>query len=123
MRAEQELQKTFNFRTWQKDEKGFEYCGASLQRYEDGTWIFDHKQYLQKIKPVTLEKGREPHSQLSGAVSVAWVTSVAGRPVLTTSSGVHIPSSERTNAFADGYSVIMETNKLLKFAQDKSDVC
>ena len=62
--AEAQLKTAFHFRTWQKDES-FEYCGASMTRDTDGTWHVIHDEYIRKIQPIPVEKGRQSHQPLT----------------------------------------------------------
>ena len=62
--AEISIKEAFNFRTWQKDEP-FDYCGAKMTRDTDGTWHISHKDYLQKITPITIDKNRQTHEPMS----------------------------------------------------------
>lgn len=55
--AERSLRETFNFRTWDDDSKTLEYCGVHLQR-DQHTWLVNQADFIKKIKPVTIHRGK-----------------------------------------------------------------
>jgi len=68
-RVVQELQKTFNFREWKEsnEQQGskLEYCGATLEQYQPHCWKLHHQEYLQKVKPIALARGRSPEDEMT----------------------------------------------------------
>ena len=62
--AENALRKAFDFRTFETDEKSLEYCGIKLER-KDHCWSVNQEDYIQKIKPVTIHKGRTPEDEMN----------------------------------------------------------
>ena len=45
--------RSFSFREW-KDGSHLEYCGATIDKSEDGALKLHHEGYLRKIKPMTI---------------------------------------------------------------------
>ena len=120
---EKEIKTMFNFRTWQQDES-FEYCGANMSRETNGTWVVSHEKYLQKIKPLTMEKGRPTHSPMTpkeqsllrGLLGSLQWPAVQSSPHLLASTS--LLSGEMVTDLA---APIVEANRLLKFAKQNSD--
>ena len=120
---EEEIKTMFNFRTWQQDES-FEYCGADMSRETDGTWVVSHEKYLQKIKPLTMEKGRPTHSPMTpkeqsllrGLLGSLQWPAVQSSPHWLASTS--LLSGEMSTGLA---APMFEANRLLKFAKQNSD--
>ena len=69
-RVVKELKQAFNFREWKEstgdgEKSKLEYCGASLEQYQPHCWKLHHAEYLQKVKPIPLQKGRNPEDELT----------------------------------------------------------
>ena len=64
MDAEIALKKVFSFRTFEIDEKTLEYCGVKLERH-DHEWKANQHYFIQKIKPVTIHKGRTAEDEIN----------------------------------------------------------
>ena len=63
--VEKKLKETFSFRERQTSSK-LEYCGATLEKEENtGTWKLHHEEYLRKVKPITLDRGRSPEDYMT----------------------------------------------------------
>ena len=120
---EKEIKTMFNFRTWQQDES-FEYCGANMSRETNGTWVVSHEKYPQKIKPLTMEKGRPTHSPMTpkeqsllrGLLGSLQWPAVQSSPHLLASTS--LLSGEMATGLA---APMVEANRLLKFAKQNSD--
>ena len=123
-KAEAELKKEFEFRTWDPDEKPLEYCGVMHSR-EDFAWKVSQEQYLKKCKPVTVHRGRQPEdemtehdrSQLRALLGSLQWPAVQSAPHLQCSASL-ISGMQKTNKLR----AVVEANQLLKFAKDNADV-
>ena len=62
--AEAALRKAFDFRTFETDDKTLEYCGVKLDR-KDHCWTVSQESDLQKVKPVTIHKGRTTEDEMN----------------------------------------------------------
>ena len=62
--AEKSLKETFSFRTWD-DGNSMEYCDARLMRKEDFTWELGHEEYLKKVRPSTIHRGRQTDNEMT----------------------------------------------------------
>ena len=123
--AEKKLKETFSFREWQTSSK-LEYCGATLEKEENtGTWKLHHEEYLRKVKPITLDRGRSPEDYMTpGEVtkfrgllgSLQW-PAVQSQPHLQCSASLLAGQMS-----AGLVKSISDANKLLKFAKENSDV-
>ena len=117
--AEAQLKTAFQFRTWQKD-GSFEYCGASMTRDTDGTWHVSHDEYIKKIQPIPVEKGRQSHQPLTekeqtllrGLLgSLQW-------PAVQSSPHIQASTSLLSGEMSTGLSsALLEANKLLRFCK------
>ena len=124
LNAEKQLKESFNFRTWQKDEP-FEYCGAKMTRDSDGTWHVSHDEYLRKVQPIPVERGRQSHQPMSDKEqtmlrgllgSLQW-------PAIQSSPHIQASTSLLSGEMSTGLSApLLEANKLLKFSKANSDV-
>ena len=124
LNAERQLKESFNFRTWQKDEP-FEYCGAKMTRDSDGTWHVSHDEYLRKVQPIPVERGRQSHQPMSDKEqtmlrglfgSLQW-------PAIQSSPHIQASTSLLSGEMSTGLSApLLEANKLVKFSKADSDV-
>ncbi len=69
-RVVKELKQAFNLREWKEstgdcEKSKLEYCGASLEQYQPHCWKLHHAEYLQKVKPIPLQKGRSPEDEMT----------------------------------------------------------
>ena len=122
--AEAALRKAFDFRTFETDEKSLEYCGVKLER-KDHCWSVNQEDYIQKIKPVTIHKGRTPEdemnehdrSQLRALLGSLQWPAVQTAPHLQCSASL-ISGQQKTGKLR----AVIEANQLLKFSKQNSDV-
>ena len=122
--AESKLKEIFNFRTWEKDEQTLEYCGVKLHR-KDFAWELEQEEFIKKVKPITLHKGRSPEdemndqdrSQLRGLLGSLQWPSVQSAPFLQCSTSL-ISGRQKTGKLR----AIIEANQLLNFAKKHADV-
>ena len=119
----EELRNTFSFREW-KDGDSLEYCGATMVKNPDGTIKLHHEQYLKKIKPMTLprlgpehEMSQQETTQLRGLLGSLQWPAVQSSPHLQASTSVYSGSVSKGLL-----KTAMDTNRLLKFAKENSDV-
>ena len=119
-----QLRQAFNFREW-KDQADLEYCGATLQKTPTGGWKVNHTDYLRKVKPIPLQRGRGPEdymtssetTQLRGRLGSLQWPSVQSQPHLQCSTSLLAGQLS-----AGLVKTIQDANKLLKFAKMNSDV-
>ena len=122
--AEKALKEAFNFRTWQQDEP-FEYCGAQMSREPNGTWMISHKEYIHKIAPLAVEKGRATHQPMSPKEVTALRGLLGSLQWPAVQSSPHLQASTSLlcgEMSAGNSSTLMEANRLLRFAKTNSDV-
>ena len=124
-KVEKKLKETFSFREWQTSSK-LEYCGATLEKEEDtGTWKLHHEEYLRKVKPITLDRGRGPEDYMTpnevtkfrGLLGSLQWPAVQSQPHLQCSASLLAGQMS-----AGLVKSIADANKLLKFAKENSDV-
>ena len=122
--AESRLKEIFDFRTWQEDSETMEYCGVTHNR-SDFAWSLSQKNFIQKVKPVTVHRGRGPEdemnehdrSQLRALLGSLQWPAVQSQPHLQCSASL-ISGQQKTNKLR----AIIEGNSLLRFAKENSDV-
>ena len=122
--AEIALKKAFSFRTFETDEKTLEYCGVKLERQDHG-WKVNQHDFIQKIKPVTIHKGRaaedemndHDRSQLRALLGSLQWPAVQTAPHLQCSASL-ISGQQKTGKLR----AVIEANQLLRFAKLNSDV-
>ena len=119
----EELKNIFTFREW-KEGPSLEYCGATLEA-TDGGWKLHHKEYLKKVKPITVGKDRQPHQQVTDKERNL-LRSLLGAlqwPAVQSSPHLQIHTSmfsgEITTATIE---TIHNTNKALRYAKSNDDV-
>jgi hypothetical protein len=116
--AETALKKAFDFRTFETDEKTLEYCGVKLERH-DHCWKVNQHDYIQKVKPVTIHKGRtaedemndHDRSQLRALLGSLQWPAVQTAPHLQCSASL-ISGQQKTGKLR----AVIEANQLLRFA-------
>ena len=122
---EQQLKKTFTFRTWEED-KDFEYCGAHVRRLAPDHYTLEHQQYLTKQKPLNIdnkenddrqvtEKERSSLRALIGALQ--WP---AGQSSPHLQAAISQLAGQVSNATV---ATLREASKILRYAKSNSDVC
>ena len=122
--AERRLKEVFDFRSWQEDSETMEYCGVLHDR-KDFCWTWSQRHFIQKVKPVTIHRGRSPEdlmtepdrAQLRALLGSLQWPSVQSQPHLQASCSL-ISGQQRTGKLK----AIMEANALLKFAKEHADV-
>ena len=122
--AERRLKEVFEFRSWQEDSETMEYCGVLHDR-KDFCWTLSQRHFIQKVKPVTIHRGRSPEdpmteadrSQLRALLGSLQWPSVQSQPHLQASCSL-ISGQQRCGKLK----AIMEANALLKFAKEHVDV-
>ena len=122
--AETALKKAFDFRTFETDEKTLEYCGVKLERL-DHCWKVNQHDYIQKVQPVTIHKGRvaedemndHDRSQLRALLGSLQWPAVQTAPHLQCSASL-ISGQQKTGKLR----AVIEANQLLRFAKQNSDV-
>ena len=119
----EDLKNIFTFREW-KEGPSLEYCGATLEA-TDGGWKLHHKEYLKKVKPITVGEDRQPHQQVTDKERNL-LRSLLGAlqwPAVQSSPHVQIHTSmfsgEITTATIE---TIHNTNKALRYAKSNDDV-
>ena len=119
-----ELRKTFSFREW-KDGSQLEYCGARIDRFEDGTLKLHHEEYLKKVKPLTISKHLGPEAELDQkeVTSLRGLLGAIQWPSVQSSPHLQASTSILSGSISRGLvKTALEANKLLKFAKENSDV-
>ena len=119
-----QLRTILNFREW-KDQDELEYCGASLQKAHNGGWKVNHSEYLKKVKPIPLHRGRGPEDYMTPA-KITQLRGLLGS--LQWPSAQSQPHLQCSTSLLDGQlsaglvKSIQGANRLLKFAKLNSDV-
>lgn len=119
-----ELRKTFSFREW-KDGSQLEYCGARIDRFEDGALKLHHEEYLKKVKPLTISKHLGPEAELDQkeVTSLRGLLGAIQWPSVQSSPHLQASTSILSGSISRGLvKTALEANKLLKFAKENSDV-
>ena len=119
-----DMQKSFNFGKWDilSKEKPLKYCGGTISQTDDGLEV-SYKEYMSKVCPVTIQKGRKPEddmsmSEISKARAIIgalqWPAS-RGMPML--SASVSIQAGTVTKGKVKD---LMELNKTLRFGKSQA---
>ena len=119
-----ELRKSFSFREW-KDGSHLEYCGATIDKSEDGTLKLHHEGYLRKIKPMTIAKHLGPESGLNNneITTLRGLLGAIQWPAVQSSPHLQASTSILSGSISRGLvKTALEANRLLKFAKENSDV-
>ena len=119
-----ELRKSFSFREW-KDGSHLEYCGATIDKSEDGTLKLHHEGYLKKIKPMTIAKHLGPESELNNneITTLRGLLGAIQWPAVQSSPHLQASTSILSGSISRGLvKTALEANRLLKFAKENSDV-
>ncbi len=119
-----ELRKSFSFREC-KDGSHLEYCGANIDKLENGTLKLHNEGYLKKIKPMTISKHLGPESELDHKeiTTLRGLLGAVQWPAVQSSPHLQASTSILSGSISRGLvRTALEANKLLKFAKDNSDV-
>lgn len=123
----EELRKSFDFGKWQQltPEKPIVYCGGHISMSKEGHVSLSFGEYLKKVMPVTIQRGRMPDDQiLPGEVSkmrglIGALQWPAGQGCPYLSASVSLLAGDVTKGTIKS---IQELNKTLRFAKQSSDV-
>eukprot|EP00435_Cladocopium_sp_Y103_P051239 s554_g15.t2 len=120
-KAMKELKQSFNFGKWDQLAEGspLKYCGGNIE-LNDGKIQTSYEEYVRKVCPMTLRKGRDPDSPIDdqekskarGLIGALQWPAGQGMPALAAS--VSIQAGDL--AGGDG-KVLQELNKTLRFAK------
>ena len=113
-----DLKAAFTFREWQTSSK-LEYCGASLKKTDQG-WKLHHKEYLHKVKPITLGRDRGPADQMTPSEITQFRGLLGALQWPAVQSQPHLQRSTSMLASQLGTGLvkcIQDANRLLKFAK------
>lgn len=123
--VEKKLKETFSFREWQTSSK-LEYCGATLEKEEEtGTWKLHHGEYLRKVKPMTLDRGRglEDYMTPNEVTKFRGLLGSLQWPAVQSQPHLQCTASLLAGQMSAGLvKPIQDGNKLLKFAKENTDV-
>ena len=121
------LKELFSFRDYLEDQDEFEFLGVSVKKEAHGGHSCGHDNYLAKLKPITLDKGRmaDPESPASdkerkqlrallGALQWAATQTSPHLQTMTSMLAGEVPKAK--------ISTILAANKMLRFAKSNSDI-
>ena len=121
------LKNTFTFREWKTDEghDALTYCGCDIKPSSNGGHVLDQTAYMKKVKPIAYDKKRDlteslsesEMTQLRGLLGSLQWPATQSSPHLQGSTS--ILSGQVTRATLQ---TVADSNRLLKFAKDNSDV-
>lgn len=119
-----QLKRKFKFREW-KENMDFEYCGGQFFM-KNGIHI-RHTNYLNKLKPITIDKQRisNPELPVTPTELNALRSLLCSLQWPATQSSPHLQASVSILMGQVGKATVntlQETNKLLRFAKSNSDV-
>ena len=120
------LRKTFHFGKWEELSKDHDsvYCGGKIKETENGLSL-DYHDYMRKVHPVTIPKGKDLAKKLSAAEvsrarrllgALQW-PAVQGVPALAATSS--ILAAEINNGSGQ---LLADLNKALRFGKQASEV-
>ena len=119
------LRANFSFREWKEDLPKLEYCGCELEKTEEGGRRLHQENYYAKVKPITLQKGRDLHDRLSEK-EVTQVRGLLGSlqwPAVQTAPHLQCSTSMLSGQITKAtVNTVQECNKLLRFAKEHNDV-
>ncbi|CAE7901478.1 GIP [Symbiodinium sp. KB8] len=117
----------FSFRDFHEDQDAFEFLGVSMSKEAHGGHSCGHGNYLAKLKPITLDKGRlanhdspvtdKERTQLRallGALQWAATQTSPHLQAMTSMLAGEVPKAT--------IATILAANKALRFAKNNSDV-
>ena len=116
-----ELRKSFSW----KDGSHLEYCGAAIDKSEDGTLKLHHEGYLKKIEPITIAKHLGPESELNNneITSLRGLLGAIQWPAVQLSPHLQASTSILSGSISRGLvKTALEANRLWKFAKENSDI-
>ena len=122
-----DLRASFDFGKWQEltPEKPIVYCGGHITMDKHGNVSLDFEEYLKKVMPVTIPRGRNPDDQLlPGEVSkmrglIGALQWPAGQGCPQLSASISLIAGDVTKGTIKS---IQDLNKTLRFAKQSSDV-
>ena len=126
-KMKEDLQKLFSFRDFRENQENFDFLGVQVARTPDNGLSCSHDAYLNKIKPIPLEKGRSanPESPATEKERTQLRALIGALQWAATQTSPHLQvhtsmlAGEVTKATV---STIIAANKALRFAKANSDV-
>ena len=121
-----ELRKLFDFGKWQELQIGkpIHYCGGRVSLKADGSILLDFEEYLKKVIPITVGKGRNPEDKMTPA-EVSKARGLLGAlqwPATQACPHLNASVSLLAADISDGkVKVMLELNKTLRFAKQAAD--
>ena len=121
-----ELRKQFDFGKWQELQLGkpIHYCGGRVSLRSDGAIVLDFEEYLKKVMPITIGKGRGPEDSMTSA-EVSKARGLLGAlqwPATQACPHLNASVSLLAADISGGkVKVMLELNKTLRFAKQASD--
>ena len=126
-KMKEDLQGLFAFRDFREDQENFEFLGTQVSRQPDGGLSCGHEDYINKVKPIPLEKGRQadPDSPATDKEKTQLRALVGALQWAATQTSPHL--QVHTSMLAGEVpratvSTILAANKALRFAKANSDV-
>ena len=121
-----ELKKLFDFGKWQELQIGkpIHYCGGRVSLRDDGAIVLDFEEYLKKVMPITIGKGRDPEDKMTSAEISKARGLLGALQWPATQACPHLNASVSLLAadIRDGkVKVMLELNKTLRFAKHAVD--
>ena len=122
-----ELRTVFDFGKWQELQVGkpIHYCGGRISLRKDGAIVLDFEEYLKKVMPITISKGRDPEDRMTPS-EVSKARGLLGALQWpATQACPHLNASVSLIAadIRDGkVKVMMELNKTFRFAKQSADL-
>ena len=121
-----QLQKAFDFGKWQElaVNKPVHYCGGRICLQADGSVSLDFQEYIKKVMPVTIAKGRSSDAAMTaseiskarGLLGALQWPATQGCPHLNAT--VSILAADISNGKVQ---VLLDLNKALRFAKSATD--
>ena len=126
-KVKEDLQKLFSFRDFRENQENFDFLGVQVARTFDNGLSCSHDSYLNKIKPIPLEKGRtaDPESPATEKERTQLRALIGALQWAATQTSPHLQvhtsmlAGEVTKATV---STLIAANKALRFAKANSDV-
>ena len=120
------LKKAFDFGKWQEltVDKPVHYCGGRICLLKDGSLSLDFQEYLKKVMPVTIAKGRNGDDPMTGA-EISKARGILGAlqwPATQACPHLNATVSLLAADISNGkVQVLQELNKALRFAKNAGD--
>ena len=118
------MKKNFNFGKWDELSKDtpLKYCGGTITQTDYGMEI-SYKEYMDKICPVTIQKGRKPEDEMSSS-EVSKARAIVGALQWPASQGMPMLSAsvsiQAGTVMKGKVKDLMELNKTLRFGKSQS---